>query len=366
MVSKTLHTKKGRSGFPGREWSTVHPGEVETAERKAFEQYLFGHRGDERERAGIRTDGVVVIQKGQLVYEKYDGGFGPSVRHQTWSVAKSVVNALVGIAVRKGRLQLDEPVSRYLSGYRTPSHQGITIQQTLQMSSGIEWFEGYEATPLRSDVVTMLYGDGHRDMAAYTAGRPTSHAAGTFWYYSSGETNVLSAVLKEAMGDRLYRDLPWKELFEPLGMSSAVFETDEAGAFVGSSYLFVTPRDLARFGYLYLNDGVWNGQRILPEGWVEFSTTLPTSFYSTPLRQELREYNPGAHWFINTGDPSRSLQRPWPSAPDDVFVGSGHWGQLLVVIPSQDLVAVRLADDRDGSFEKDRFLGLLSAAFPAR
>jgi CubicO group peptidase (beta-lactamase class C family) len=178
----------------------------------------------------------------------------------------------------------------------------------------------------------MLYGS--RDFGAFAAGQPLEIPPDQKWQYSSGTTNILAKIIRlrlEAAGQRSL-DFIRRELFDRLGMTSAVFEPDPSGTFVGSSYLFATPRDWARFGQLYLQDGVWQGQRILPEGWVTYSST------PTPLAPQ-GQY--GAHFWLNAGSRSNPADRLWPRLPIDAFFADGYQGQRVVIIPSRKLVVVR-------------------------
>jgi CubicO group peptidase (beta-lactamase class C family) len=192
----------------------------------------------------------------------------------------------------------------------------------------------------------MIYTRGSDDMAAFAASRPVAHPAGTHWVYSSGDSNIFSAALKGPLGER-YDTYPWTALFEPLGMQTAVYEQDAAGTFVASSYLYASARDLARWAQLMLDDGVWQGERILAPGWVRYSTTIAPAFYTTPVSYEHVSTNPGAQWYVNVGDPNRALEKPWPALPDDAFGASGHWGKFIWVIPSWDMVVIRFGDDRE-------------------
>ena len=149
----------------------------------------------------------------------------------------------------------------------------ITYRQLLQMRSGIDFDEAYEFAPLFSSVLAMLYTRGRADMAAFAAAQPMAAEAGTEWRYKSGDSLILAAALRDLVGADRYPDYPWTALFDRIGVASAVWERDAAGTFVGSSYLYLTPRDLARIGLLYLRDGCWSGTRILPEGWVAFAGT---------------------------------------------------------------------------------------------
>jgi CubicO group peptidase (beta-lactamase class C family) len=165
--------------------------------------------------------------------------------------------------------------------------------------------------------------------------------------------------LKKVYGAEEYDKLPFEKIFKPLGITNVTFERDGSGTYVGSSYLYMTARDLAKIGYLYLNDGIWNGERLLPEGWVTFTRTPAPGYKTTPYSDDLSQDNYTAHWYANTGVPNRGIHEPWPDAPNDTFAAIGHWGQMLYVIPSLDLVVVRFGDDREKAFIKNDFLKLI-------
>ncbi|MCB1137870.1 MAG: serine hydrolase [Leptospiraceae bacterium] len=329
---------------------------------KDLEKYAFTRTGNEEERKGIRTDGVVIIKDGYLVYERYAAGYSADMPHLTWSVSKSFVQALIGIAISKDLISLDDPVEKYIPEGKKPDT--VTIRSLLQMSSGLAANEGYESGPLKSTVIAMLYTSGRHDMAEFCASLPLRAKPGTYVYYSSCDSNIVAGALKEAiiqaegseLGPQVHARFPWKELFDPLGMSNVIWERDISGTFVGSSYVYASPRDMAKFAFLYLNDGIWEGRRILPEGWVDFSRQVAPAYGSTPEYEGWDESNMTSHWYANTGIPERGIEAPWPSAPADTFAAQGHWGQMIFIIPSMDLIIVRTGDDRDYSFDKDTFL----------
>ncbi|MCE9501714.1 MAG: beta-lactamase family protein [Leptospira sp.] len=349
-----------RDYWPTADWKTAIPEKqgINSAELAKVLDYCFARTGDDIDRKGIRTDGLLIVRGGYIVAEKYARGFTAERPHLVWSVSKSFVNALYGIAVKDGKMDLNEKAYRYFPELDSDSHKEISIDNILRMSSGIEWSEGYEASPLKSSVIAMLYTGGRNDMAKFTAGFPLAHTPGTFMYYSSGDSNLLMSILKNVYKER-YATLPWERLFDRIGMKNVTWERDKSGTFVGSSYIYATPRDIAKFGQLYLNDGRWNNEKILPDGWVDYSVTTAPSFFTTPNYPKLEEYEMSAQWYTNFGDPKRSFPKPWPAAPSDTFAASGHWGQKIWVIPSLDLVIVRVADDRDDSFNENQFLKLL-------
>jgi CubicO group peptidase (beta-lactamase class C family) len=295
------------------------PAGLEDAFEAAFSEPAGGGRA---------TLAALVVHRGGIVAERYAATVGPETPLPSWSMAKSVTGALVGIAVGEGLFELSAPADVGAWPAADPRHP-ITLDQLLRMSSGLAFEETYQPG---DDATTMLYDAGN--MAAYAATRPLSYPPDSHWSYSSGTTNLLMGLLKGAVGGSL-DDLwafTWSRLFGPLGMTSAIFEPDPSGTFVGSSYLFATARDWARFGELFLRDGVWNGVRLLPRGWVGYSRT------ATPASL-LGGY--GAQWWLNAGAPGRPEERPWPGLPPDAYAARGHSGQYVLVVPSRDLVVVR-------------------------
>jgi len=277
----------------------------------------------------------MVVHRGIPVAEAYKSGFSEDTRFLSWSMAKSFVNAFAGIMVRQGLLDVNAPAG--LKEWEGDERSKITLNDLLQMQSGLKWNEDYGN---RSDVTVMLHCDN--DMSSYAFDRPMEYPAGTKWYYSSGTTNIVSYILRQKIGnDDEYYTFLHRNLFSRTGIGNAVFEVDPEGTMVGSSYLYLTARDYARFGLLYLYDGVFNGERILPEGWVEYSTT--------PASASGGEY--GAFFWLNR---SGKL----PSAPGDMFMCVGHDGQRIFIIPSKEMVVVVLgySPSSNGGMDFDTLL----------
>jgi hypothetical protein len=276
------------------------------------------------------TTAVVVAHDGRLVAERYAKGYGPDTPMLSWSMAKSVTAALVAIELWDGRLALHDraPVPEW-SDPSDPRH-AITLDHLLRMSSGLDFDETYGAT---NDVSLMLF--RNPDVGAFAADVPLAAPPDTVWSYSSGTTNVVARILRELHGNDLAALVRFANarLFDPADMTTAFFEPDVTGTPIGSSFVFMTARDWARFGELHRNDGVWFGRRILPEGWVQYVTT-PTA--------KAPKGNYGAHWWLNQGVPGNPKDRPWPKMPPDTFAAWGHSGQFVLVIPSARLVVVRL------------------------
>jgi len=193
-----------------------------------------------------------------------------------------------------------------------------------------------------SDATRMLFEKA--DMGGYTASRPLKAKAGSVFYYSSGNSNILSRIIRQTLGDSSYYSFPYQQLFYKLGMYSAVLEPDPSGTFVGSSYMYATARDWARFGLLYLNDGVYNNERILPEGWVAKSTR--------PASADRQGY--GYQIWLNTG--GDTLIKKYAAAPADMFYADGFESQLIFVIPSKKMVVVRLGLTQHNNFNANKFL----------
>jgi CubicO group peptidase (beta-lactamase class C family) len=278
------------------------------------------------------TYAVVVVQGGRLVVERYDGslprldGPGRPVESGTpllsWSVAKSMLHAVVGMLVGDGRLDPTAPAG--LPQWSAPDdpRRDITLDDLLAMRDGLAFLEEYE-DPEQSDVIQMLFGRGQADMAAFAADRPLAAAPGSRFNYSTGTSMVVSGIVARTLGaGEPYRAFLAERLFAPIGMASAVPGFDDAGSWVAGSYVHATARDYARFGLLYLRDGTWDGRRLLPEGWVDAART-PRSV--DPEDGHLY----GAHWWTR-------------DEPLGTFWAAGHEGQYIDVCPALDLVLVRL------------------------
>ncbi len=298
-----------------------------------------------------RTRAIVVLLDGHLVAERYAPGITKDTRLLSWSMAKSFTNVLVGILVRQGKLDIKgpAPVPEWKSA--GDPRRDITVDQLMRMSSGLDWYEEYAAHPV-SDVNRMLFLEP--DHAAYAAAKKLAAPPDTLWSYSSGTTNIVSRIIRDVLGSReAYWVFPRLELFNKIGMRSAVFGTDATGTFIGSSYLYASARDFARFGLFCLNDGVCNGERLLPEGWMAYSTT------ATP---KAGKGIYGAFFWTNQGEPGHPEKRQFPKMPTDLYWADGYQGQEIVVCPSLKLVAVRLGMTWDSNWGAAEFLEGLAGA----
>jgi CubicO group peptidase (beta-lactamase class C family) len=269
------------------------------------------------------THATVIVHRGRLIEERYADGVDAAQTQPSWSKAKSITHALVGMLVGDGRLDIAAPAP--VPEWAAPGdpRNAITLDHLLRMSSGLKFTENYEpGSP--SDVIAMLFGEGQADVGAFAASFPAIHAPGAHFAYSSGTTNIVSRCAAEAAGAHGpdFEAFMRRRLFEPLGMRSPIPKFDAAGTFIGSSFCFCTPQDFARFGLLYLRGGAWDGQRLLPEGWIDYART-PT------WRQPDAVDGPyGAHWWLDMAGPGS-------------FSANGYEGQFTVLVPDLDLIVVR-------------------------
>jgi len=291
------------------------------------------------------THALIVVQRGRMVLEHYAPGFDAQTTYRSWSVAKSITHALVGILIRMGRISLDDPVMA--PEWRSPGdpRQHITLDHLLRMSSGLAFVEDYEDDEV-SDVLEMLYGPGRPDVGAYAAQKALIHPPGRVCSYSSGTTNIISRFLAKALGEAgaVFEAFMRDELFGPIGIHSARPKFDAAGTFIGSSFCFCTAEDFARFGLLYLRDGVWNGRRLLPEGWVDHARTPGPAQPEEGLAY-------GGHWWLGLGGSGS-------------FSANGYQGQFILLVPQDDLIIVRHGASPLAATEALRdWMGQLAACF---
>ena len=279
---------------------------------------------------------IVVVHRGEVVAERY--GVQPASDFAeaapvdadstliSWSMAKSITHAAVGLLVADGRIDLDAPAP--VPEWVGTDKQRIRLIDLMEMRPGLEFVEEY-VDGETSHCIAMLFGEGAADHAGYAAALPLVHEPGTVWNYSSGTSNIVARVVGDIVGDgrtgmeRFLRE----RLFEPAGMSSAVPKFDGAGTFVGSSYVYATARDFARFGELYRHDGVTeSGERILPSGWADHGRTFVAHDPTDDLEHG---FDYGRHWWM------------WPQYPGSI-AAHGYEGQFTVVVPDRELTLVHL------------------------
>jgi CubicO group peptidase (beta-lactamase class C family) len=304
--------------WPTREWPEAEPDpDVDRALLATAVDRLLAQPPE----LGL-TLAVLAVHRGRIVAEGYGTDTGPDTTLVSWSVAKSVTHALVGLLVGESRLDLDLPAP--VPAWRDDARAAITLRHLLAMTPGLRFVEDYVDAGV-SHCIDMLFGAGQADVAGYASALPLDHPPGTWWNYSSGTTNIVSRIAGDAVGggEAGMRSYLAERLFGPLGMVSAAPRFDAAGTFVGSSFLYATARDFARFGYLYLRNGTWEDRPLLPRGWAEYARVPETSVPDT------EDFGYGAHWWL------------WRDEPG-MFGAHGYEGQYTLVVPSRDLVVVRL------------------------
>jgi CubicO group peptidase (beta-lactamase class C family) len=274
------------------------------------------------------THAALVLYDGQLVAEKYAPGYTDTTKFLGWSVAKSIMGALTGILVKEGRLTLTQPAPVPQWSNVSDKRHGITVENLLQQTSGLDFREDYAGY---SEVTNMLFNKG--DMATYVADLPLKYKPGSVFYYSSGNTNLLSGIIRRVVGEKEYHSFPYTALFYKLGMYHTLLEPDASGTYVGSSYIYASARDYVRFALLYYNDGVWNGERILPEGWVQKTITPPAV-------NTLKNY--GYQFWLNGVSKKDPAKREYPDVPADMYYADGYGGQDIYIIPSKKIIVVRV------------------------
>lgn len=293
------------------------------AETDAALARAFGDDLPADQQAALGTRAIVVLRDGQLVAERYAPGFTKDTPQLGWSMAKSVTSLTTGRLVQQGVVSLDDADLR---PEWTDDRGQITVGQLLTMTSGLSWDETYD---LGTPITRMLYLEP--DMPHYVAAQSLAHPPGSFQQYSSGSTTLLCAVLADRAGVEPAL-LVRQQVIEPLGLASAVLETDATGNPVCSSYLWATPRDWAAIGQFALDDGVWQGERLLPEGWMTQTTTAVAA-------DGEQEGYAGGWWANQLADGTIRF----PTLPADTYLAQGHDGQRIVVVGSQRLVVVRPA-----------------------
>ncbi len=288
-----------------------------------------------------RTTAVLVIHSDTLVAEKYAKTFSKDTPQLGWSMTKSFMNTYVGLLVNEGKLNIKN--NQLFKEWQNDERKNLTLNDLLHMNTGLEWEENYAKV---SDATKMLYTS--EDISTIALTKKLEHSIGTHWYYSSGTSNLISRYLRNHLnGDKDYHTYLKNNLFNPLLMASAFIETDESGNFIGSSYGYATPRDWAKFGLLYLHDGIWKGKRLLPVGWTAYT------------REEANGSNGkyGAHFWLNTNGVE------YPDAPYDLYSANGFQGQYVFIIPSRNVVIVRMGTGGEG-FDANLFIKNVLAAIP--
>lgn len=326
------------------------PTNVDLAQVQKAIDYTFAEPPSENPRHGRAA---LIIYKGKIVGERYGDGIKPRTPLLGWSMTKSVTNTLVGMRVMDGALDLDAPAD-VPSWHTTPNdpRAKITLNDLMHMTSGLAFGEEYGGP---SDVNNMLWREA--SAARIPEQSKLAFPINTHWAYSSGTTNIISEIIRRSFdSDDEYNEYVDERLLHPLDIwQSATIERDASGTIVGSSFMYASARDWAKWGLLYLNDGIWNGERLLPEGWVDYARTR------TPVN-EAGTYT-AQFWTNGRTEENGKVKLQWPDVPEDAYYASGFEGQVVMIIPSLDMVLVRLGCTADRSnWDLGRFASLAVAA----
>ena len=269
-----------------------------------------------------KTRSVLVVYKNQIIGEQYKEPFDKNSIFLGWSMAKSITSGVLGVLEQQGKIKIDQ--SNLFEEWKNDDRKNITIRNLLNMNSGLEWEEDYTKI---CDATEMLFIDS--DMSLRQKNKQLVGKPNESWNYSSGTSNLLSAFIrKQFSSQQAYLDFWYTNLIDKIGMHSALIETDYSGNYIGSSYVWATARDWAKFGLLYLHNGNWNGEQIIHKHWVEFT--------QKPTNTSKGEY--GGHFWTNEG-------LRFKSAPKNMYYCDGYQGQFVCIFPDLDLVIVRTGLD---------------------
>ncbi len=316
--------------WPTKEWRICQPEEVGIRSDRLLE--VFKYAANPR----INTQGLVIIRKGYIVGEAYFGDFTRDSRHESFSIAKSFTSALIGIAIEKGFLKgVEEKVSKFYPEWQKPETQEakkrVTIRHLLTMTSGLEWNEeDYYKDRSQNDVYKMI--ESSEDYLQYVLEKPVTYEPGSRWYYSSGDSMLLSGVIEKSTKMDVF-EFASRYLFKPLGLENIIWLKDPANHTITAWGIQATLREFAKFGYLYLKKGKWQNKQIIPEKWIEESLS--------PVSEKINHY--GYQWWLLPA--LKGYENS--NIPRGTFLAWGIYTQQIFVIPEKDLVIVRLGNDAD-------------------
>lgn len=320
----------GRHYWPTKQWRVADPATQGVDPNKLADAWRFA--------SGQNTKALLIVRHGYIVAEYYAGDFYADDAHDSYSMAKSVCSAVVGIAIQQKKIEsVQQKLTEFFPMRGAPAdapYRGhITIEHLLTMTSGTDFDNKVHYPQMKASP----------DWVDYVLSRPVTHAPGSFWRYTADPT-LLSGIVSKATGMSMYAYAK-SELFDPIGMNSVRWKGGPNDHTNGNGDLFATARDCARFGFLYLNNGRWDGRQILPADWVERSTQPCRSAERAPCDCWQPEGRPAA-----SGAPFDYGYLWWcrrlPGVPADAYYAFGGFGQFILIVPSLDVVMVRLGHDR--------------------
>ncbi len=330
--------------FPTTSWKYCEPEEVgiESEKLRLVHEYAASQN--------YETDGYVIIKDGYIIAEDYFDDFTIDKSHTSFSVAKSFLSSLIGIAIDQGHIDSKtDKIAEYITYLQhdtiPQAKKDITVENLLTMSGGFQWQESAEGDLTQNDIYAMVLTS--QNYVEYVLNKPMANTPGTVWNYSSGETIVLSEVLEEATNGSTF-DFAQTNLFSKIGMDGVTWDSDPSGNTIGGWGINATLHNFAKFGYLYLNNGNWNGTQVVSEAWVERSIS--------PAREGVSHY--GYLWWL----PDRFSMSKSATIPADTYMAIGLFQQCIVVIPSLDLIIVRMGNDMYTTWDMEQFIKLVVEA----
>lgn len=327
--------------------------------------------------ASMDTDSILVVKNGYLVHEQYANGYRPDQKHALWSLGKTMINALMGVLEQRGILRRGDLLSQY---YPAVGGQGrdITLEHLLHMSSGLSWIEEDKKNLLTSDPWFAFYTrESYVDMPGFVARRAVTSTPGSRFNYSSGDSGLLVAAMRGAIEKSVgllgYENFAWVSLFDKLGMTSVAIERDQAGNQGLHGIGYASSLDIARMGLLYLRGGRVGSEQLWPADWVAYSARMAPSQLNPPLADDRNLQNNqayGAQIWLNRRRPEDATL-PYPELPENALLGLGTRGQILLVLPDEDLILVRTATDAELLIEprknfRRQLFGLLMESLVSR
>lgn len=306
-----------------------------------------------------RTDILAIYKEDQLVYEEYRNGYKPNQKHKLWSMSKSMTSLLVARAVKEGRIDVNNSICEYVgtSEVSSLSQCEITVDRLLFWQSGMDWAENYIGFKGgQSSVLNGLYGSGINDFSKFYFNLPHIKDVKFNWNYSTGDSHILSYILRKVYSPMEYEKLPWTKLFDPLRIKQATFERDHQGTYLGGAYVFLSQQDLFQVAQFILNE--LKSPQYLTSNWLPYVLKAKPNAYldQKMIDDATAPAIPGGHWWLNRPSNPDNQIVPWPEAPADTFAAFGVFGQMMFIIPSKNMVIIRLAQDIKGGFDKKNLL----------
>ena len=298
-----------------------------------------------------KTNSLLIIQNGEIIFEKNNIGIKENTKLISWSMAKSYIAAITGIMIDQG--YISSVKEKNLLPSWKDLRKDITIDHLLNMKPGLEFIEEYSVNG-RSDTAEMLFDNGMMDQGKFASEFPIVRLPGTVYNYSTGTTNILSYILKNKLNQNGidYYNFISDQLLKPVGLENTTLEFDKSGTFIGGSSVYASARDYAKFGYLYLRDGIWEDKQIISKEWIESTRT--------PSKHTKNLYS-NKFWHV-TDDRKNSF-----NFPKDSYYCAGFGGQYIMIIPSKDIIMVRLGETYNTSTDNLlSFLGEIVKEIPSK